>query len=138
MHDSFNITAPSPNTQHTAHLRFSGEIRFGPPYYSLSIDGYSFGQRIFGAAYLWSPSSNLFAAQEWLTLDYSEGPITALVLIDLNLGREASVARAVKEFIVPTAFESSSIVYRKDYAGQEGTERFEVDITKIREWKVLA
>jgi hypothetical protein len=26
----------------------------------------------------------------------------------------------------------------KDNAGQEGTERFEVDTTKIEEWKVVA
>jgi hypothetical protein len=76
--------------------------------------------------------------QEWLTLDYSEGPITALVLIDLQMGREISVERVVKAFIVPTAFEGPIIVYRKDYAGNEGTERFAVDTTKITDWKELA
>jgi hypothetical protein len=89
MHESFNIASPSPNTQHIAHFVFSGEIRFGPPYYSLSIDDYYFDQRVFGAAHLWSPSSDLLAVQEWLTIDYSEGPITALVLVDIHLGREA-------------------------------------------------
>jgi hypothetical protein len=138
MDHPFNIVSPSPDAQHTTQLAYSGEIRYGPPYFSLSVDGYSFGQRIFGDAHLWSRSSTLLAVQEWLTLDYSEGPITALVILDLNHGREASVARAVKAFIVPTAFVGSSIVYRKDYAGQEGTERFEVDTTKIEEWKVLA
>jgi hypothetical protein len=134
----FDITSSSPDAQHTAHFAYSGEVRFGPPYFSLSVDSYSFGQRIFGDAHLWSPSSDLLAVQEWLTLDYSEGPITALVILDLQLGREVSVARAVKAFIVPTAFEGSSIVYRKDYGGEKGTECFEVDTTKIREWKKLA
>jgi hypothetical protein len=138
MHDAFNIASPSPNTQHTAHFVFSGEIRFGPPYYSLSVDDYSFGQRIFGDAHLWSPSSNLLAAQEWLTLDYSEGPITALVLIDLHLGREASVSRATKGFIVPESFEDSIIVYRKEYAGRGVVEHFNLDISTIEEWKALA
>src|SRR5262245_9605334 len=101
MYDAFNITSPSPNMQHRAHFAFSGEIRFGPSYYALSIDDYAFDQRIFGSAHLWSPASDLFAVQEWLTLDYSEGPITALLLIDVHLRREVSVARATKIFVVP-------------------------------------
>jgi hypothetical protein len=137
MDHPFDSTSPSPDTQHTAHFAYSGEIRFGPPYFSLSVDGYSFDQRIFGDAHLWSRSSNLLAVQEWLTLDYAEGPITALVLIDVRLGREASVARVTKAFIVPKAFEGQVIVYRKDYGGQEGTERFELDTTRITEWKGL-
>ena len=134
----FDIVSPSPDTQHTAHFAYGGEVRFGPPYFSLSVDAHSFGQRIFGDVHLWSPSSTLLAVQEWLTLDYSEGPITALVLIDLHLGREASVERVVKAFIVPIAFEGPISVYRKDFAGEEGTERFELDSTKIKEWKELA
>ena len=133
----FDITSPSPDMQHTARLAYSGDIRFGPPYFSLLVDSYSFGQRIFGDTHLWASSSSLLAVQEWLTLDYAEGPITALVLIDIQLGREVSVERAVKAFIVPTAFEGSSIMYRKDYAGKESTERFDVDTMKITEWKEL-
>lgn len=138
MYDSFNLSSPSPNTQHTAQFLFSGEVRFGPAYYSLSVDAYSFGERIFGSAHLWSSSSNLLAVQEWLTLDYSEGPITALVLIDLKLGREASVAQAKKAFIVPETFEEPLVAYRKDRAGQAGAELFELDVTTITGWKALA
>jgi hypothetical protein len=138
MHESFNITSPSPTTQHTARFLFSGEIRFGPPYYSLLVDDYSFDQRIFGSEHLWSLSSNLLAVQEWLTIDYSEGPITALVLLDFDLGREASVARATKGFVVPEAFESSMLVYRKEYAGQGVVQHFDLDTSKIKEWKALS
>jgi hypothetical protein len=134
----FDITSPSPDTRHTAQLAYSGDIRFGPPYFSLSVDDYSFGQRIFGDAHLWSSSSDLLAVQEWLTLDYSEGPITELVILDLQLRREAVLARVVKGFIVPTAFVGPNVVYRKDYAGQAGAELFEVVTTKIVDWKELA
>lgn len=136
MRDSFNITSPSPNTQHTAHFVVSGEIRFGPLYYSLSVDDYAFGQRIFGDAHLWSPSSTFLAVQEWLTIDYSEGPITVLVLIDVDLRRETAVARITKGFGIPEAFEGSLLVYRKEYGGQR-VERFDLDTTKITEWKEL-
>src|SRR5207253_8437475 len=138
MHDSFNIASPSPNTQHTARLLFSGEIRFGPPYYSLLVDDYSFSGRIFGDVHLWSQTSRLLAVQEWLTLDYSEGPITALVLIDVRMMREISVARATKGFIVPETFEDPMIVYRTDYAGQPGLQHVELDTAKLTDWKELA
>jgi hypothetical protein len=137
MNDSFDINSPSPNTQHTAKFGFSGEVRFGPPYYVLSVDDYSFGQRTFGSAHLWSQSSNLLAAQEWLTLDYSEGPITALVIIDVNRGREATVARSAKRFLVPEAFDDSIIRYREENAGLGLAKHFDMDITKIKGWKAL-
>src|SRR5262245_59515401 len=104
MHDSFNITSPSPDTLHITHFALAGEIRFGPFYYALSVDDYSFGQRIFGTAHLWSHSSAFLAVQEWLTIDYSEGPITALLLIDVRLRRAAALARATKRFLVPESF----------------------------------
>src|ERR1043165_9331013 len=110
----FDTSSPSPDSLHTAHFAYSGEIRFGPPYFSLSVDDHIFPERIFGDVHRWSPSSTLLAVQEWLTLDYSEGPITALVIFDLQLGREALVERVVKAFIVPIAFEDARIVYRKD------------------------
>lgn len=137
MYDSFNITSPSPNTQHTAHFVASGEIRFGPLYYSLSVDDYAFDQRIFGDAHLWAPSSKLLAVQEWLTLDYAEGPITALVLIDLVHGRETVIARATKAFIVPEEFNDSTIVYRVDAARHDNIQHFAVDTTEIQEWNSL-
>jgi hypothetical protein len=138
MHDSFNITSPSPNTLHTAHFVLGGEIRFGPFYYSLSVDDYSFGQRIFGTAHLWSPSSAFLAVQEWLTIDYSEGPITALVLIDVRLRRAATLVHTTKRFLVPESFNESIIVYREENAGHGVVKHFDVDITKVTEWNVLA
>lgn len=137
MHPSFNIDAPSPDGQHTAQLLFSGEVRFGPAYYVLSVDGYSFGGRIFGGAHLWSPSSRFLAVQEWLTLDYSEGPITELVLLDLQL-RQAAVARATKGFLVPIAFADPLVTYRAEYAGPAGVQHFTLDITSVAEWLPLA
>jgi hypothetical protein len=133
----FDSASLSPDLQHTARFSYSGEIRFGPPYFSLSVDDFVFPERIFGDAHLWSPSSTLLAVQEWLTLDYSEGPITALALIDLSRKCEASPARVRKAFIVPIAFDGSLVVYRADYGGQASAERFEIDMTKITDWREL-
>jgi hypothetical protein len=136
--DSFNISAPSPDGLHNAHFAVGGEIRFGPLYFSLSVDACPLGDRTFGDAHLWSPASTLFAAQEWLTLDYSEGPITSLLIIDLEHGRAASVARAVKGFIVPEAFDGPILSYRIDYAGLGKVEHATVDTAAIDSWTGLA
>lgn len=134
--DAFNITDPSPDAQHVARLLFSGEIRFGPAYYALELDDYSFGERIFGEAHLWSSSSRYLAVQEWLTLDYSEGPITALVLIDVRSRRETVVVRTTKGFGIPEAFEGDTLSYRQEFGGKAG-EHFELDATTIADWKAL-
>jgi hypothetical protein len=138
MHESLNITAPSPDRRHTAHFGIGGEIRFGPLYFSLAVDSRSFGQRSFGDAYLWSPASTLLAVQEWLTLDYAEGPITALLLIDIERGREAALARAVKGFAVPEAFDGPILRYHINYAGRGEVQHCELDTTTIKDWAVLA
>lgn len=138
MSSPFDIVSPSPDMRHRARLAFSGEVRFGPPYYVLSVDDDTFAQRIFGGAHLWSPQSDLLAVQEWLTLDYSEGPITALVLIDVRLRREVSVARATKRFIVPEAFEGALIVYREEHGGSGGIAHIRLDTTTITGWRTFA
>jgi hypothetical protein len=33
----FDSTSPSPDLQHTARFAYSGESRFGPPYFSLQL-----------------------------------------------------------------------------------------------------
>lgn len=136
MYDAFNIDSPSPDGQHRALLAFSGEVRFGPPYYALSFDSYSFGERIFGGAHRWSPGSDLLAVQEWLTLDYSEGPITALVIIDVLQRREATVARATKRFVVPEVFQGARLTYREDHAGGPSPSR-ELDTAAINGWRAF-
>lgn len=136
MHDSRTIAAPSPDGLHQAKFHVSGEVRFGPLYYVLSVDDHSFGPRIFGDAYLWSPASDLLAVQEWLTLDYSAGPITALLLIDVRQRREAVVAQATKRFLVPERFEASSLVYREEHAGQAIVRQY--DLAAAPPWTPFA
>jgi hypothetical protein len=135
--DSLNIVSPSPNGKYAAYFDCSGEIRFGPLYYSLLVDNHSFGQRIFGDAHCWSQSSTFLAVQEWLTLDYSEGPITSLVIIALQQGREAAVARGTKGFVVPETFDDSILVYHTDHAGRTD-QHVTLDVMTITEWKALA
>ncbi|MFJ5379104.1 hypothetical protein ACIPSX_17325 [Pectobacterium sp. CHL-2024] len=52
---------PSLDRQHTAMLIYAGEVRFGPSYFSLSIDGKALDNRVFGKDMLWSPDLRYLA-----------------------------------------------------------------------------
>lgn len=137
MDDPFTLVSPSPDQQHIARLALGGEIRFGPAYYTLALDEYPFAERIFGSAHCWSPSSALLAVQEWLTLDYAEGPITALVLIDVHGRHEITVARATKRFLIPEAFDGAVLVYRDERAGQSSVKQLDLQLLDGLAWQPL-
>ena len=50
--------------QHTAMLISAGEIRFGPSYFSLSIDGKALDERVFGKDMQWSQDSRYLTVQD--------------------------------------------------------------------------
>lgn len=128
------IIAPSPDSSHTAVLKYMGEIRFGPAYYSLTIDKISFEERVFGNSYLWSPDSRYFAVQEWETTSEGRGPQTRLLLIDLELRQECVVSRAERGFIVLQKFEKDKLVYTKEYHQANMIKEFEIEFLSIDRW----
>ncbi|MEQ9891907.1 hypothetical protein [Pectobacterium aroidearum] len=89
---------PSFDRQHTAMLIYAGEIRFGPPYFSLSIDGNALEGRVFGKELLWSPDSRYLAVQEWLSTAERDGPQTALLCIDMLEERQCQISQAAGDF----------------------------------------
>ncbi|NPV08326.1 MAG: hypothetical protein HPY83_10260 [Anaerolineae bacterium] len=115
MNDPSSRYVRSPDGHHIARLRYAQEIRFGPACYNLSLDSYDFGRRIFGEPCLWSPDSSLVAVQEWLTADERRGPLTRLLLVDLESGLECAVSDASKGFLVPLRFEEGKLVYVRRY-----------------------
>jgi hypothetical protein len=133
------ITLISPDGRHQAVLSFSGEIRHGPMYYSLTLDGRSFRRRIFGDAGLWSPDSIYFAVQEWGTTSYTHGPQTHLLVIDLQAEREVSLCPADKGFSEPRAFEGDRLVCAKVYYSEAGRreETEELFLSSVNNWSTL-
>ena len=129
-----DIIAPSPDVLHKAILKYVGEIRFGPAYYSLTVDKISFGARAFGKSFLWSPDSRYFAVQEWETRSESRGPQTRLLLIDLELKQECVLSRAERGFIVPQKFENDKLVYTKEYHQPSMINEFEIEFLFIDRW----
>ncbi|WP_240355714.1 hypothetical protein [Pectobacterium polaris] len=89
---------PSFDRQHTAMLIYAGEIRFGPPYFSLSIDGKALDDRVFGKDMLWSPDSRYLAVQEWLSTAERDGPQTALLCIDVLEERQCQLSQIARDF----------------------------------------
>ena len=131
------IISRSPNFIHEALMKYNGEIRFGPAYYSLTIDQITFGGRVFGSSYLWSPNSRYFAVQEWETTSEERVPQTQLLLIDLETKQECVLSRAEQGFIVPKKFENDKLIYTKEYHGQGVTREFEIEFLNLNRWENL-
>ena len=132
-----NIVAFSPNGSHKANLLYMGEIRFGPPYYSLLVDELSFKNRVFGRSCLWSPDSRFFAVQEWETTSEGQAPQTRLLLVDLESRRECVLSRAEGGFIVPKQFQDDKLIYTKKYPGKGVENEFEIEFLTLNRWENL-
>lgn len=130
----------SPGRQHRAVKVFVDAIRFGPAYYRLLIDGRMVPGRLFGEPLEWSDDSRLLAAQEWLTTDDWEGPITRAVLIDVETWTIAPLKAVLKGFSESFRFEEGRFVYRKVFArtGEDAIVEAEVDMSDITNWVSLS
>ncbi|MDO8965296.1 hypothetical protein [Algoriphagus sp.] len=126
----------SPDGKHKLSFILEGDIRFGPSYYILELNGKPIKNRIFGFVNLWHPESKYLALQEWLTTDYQEGPITSLTIVDLKEMRISKISTIRKGFISPINFEEDVIIYEKAYSfGQKG--EFEMDLRTVMNWKKI-
>ncbi len=127
----------APDKSRAAVLTYVGEIRFGPPYYSLGIGEIDFGERIFGNSSLWSNNSRFFAIQEWLSTQERSGPRTLLIVVEPAAGRECIVSGAEHGFIEPKAFESQQIIYVKNYFAPGVQREFESNFLDLPRWQPL-
>ncbi|MCJ8503193.1 hypothetical protein [Desulfatitalea alkaliphila] len=125
----------SPDKKHLARLIYESEIRFGPAYFRLEINGLIIPGKLFGGKLFWSPNSKYIAAEEWLTTDYSKGPVTRLLLIDLETKKACAFKKIHKGFLKNVEFLCDGIKYIKEYASTgQGTESV-VDYANIINWK---
>ncbi|WP_155724812.1 hypothetical protein [Stutzerimonas stutzeri] len=125
----------SPNGTHTATLHHSGEIRFGPEYYELSIDYHLLKGQLFGSALAWSQDSRYLAAQEWLTTDYGAGPVTRAVIFDLEHGTYASLKITDKGFAQDFIFSGEVFIYKKHFHARGEVAEVEVSLANIKNWQ---
>lgn len=124
----------SPDGRHDAVLIAAGEIRFGPVYCELKIDGIAQTNRIFGEELKWSPDSRFLAVEEWLTTDYVSGPITRAAIFDLEARRCTALKLTEKGFCRDFHFEEKTFVYKKHFKGRGEIIELEVDLSSVSDW----
>jgi len=131
-----NKTEPykSPDKQHRIELFLAGEIRFGPEYYSVAVNGHRIKDKIFGRPYKWDSESKYLALQEWLTTDYQKGPITALLIMDLKKNKISKLSIAEKGFIEPIMFDGDKVIYKKELSERGQSIEYEMDLKDVKNW----
>ncbi|ABW19410.1 hypothetical protein [Alkaliphilus oremlandii] len=91
-----------------------GEVRFGPSYYELMINGILLKNRIFGDDLYWSDDKNLIVIQEWLTLDYSKGPITRPFIINTTNLKYSFLSEEKKGFSTNFKIDRNILLYTQE------------------------
>ena len=130
----------SPDGNHKVEFFYDGQIKFGPTYYKIKLDGKLISNRIFGQEYKWDSNSEYIAIQEWLTSDYQIGPITTLTVIDPNNNLFSKIYMANKGFVSPLKFTGNRLQFKAEYFGEEIEERVEesfINIDTIQNWEKL-
>ncbi len=126
----------SGSKKHTAVFRYAGEIRFGPPYFDLEIDGLKIFKRLFSDCPVWSADEKYLALQEWNSTRESIGPNMKICIFDLENGREYT-GKPIHGYTVPKHFEGNLLIYEKrDWSeGYEIINTIELDLDKIENWE---
>jgi len=126
-------THTSPDQKHRLTFTYEGEIRFGPEFYTVKLDGMPISERIFGDYCLWQPNSRMVALQEWLKTGAHLGVVTALTLIDLQEMKLAQIPKVDMRRIFSVRFENESIRYREKQFWT--TVEREIKLDDIHNWQ---
>ena len=137
-------TTRSPDGLHVLEFRYAGEIRFGPAFYTVDLDGRPlrrlFRRRFGDAAGVWSPDSRYAALQEWFGVSESAGPTTALRVVDVVERRQCGVARLAGAFVTPTAIDGGRLTFRVTRYGQHRIAAEDdrvIDLGEVSSWTRL-
>jgi len=122
--------------KHCTVFSYAGEIRFGPPYFNLEIDGLKIADRLFSDNPVWSKDENISAIQEWNSTKESIGPNMKICVFDFENGREYT-GKPIHGYTIPKHFEGNLLIYEKrDWSkGYEVIKIIELDLEKIETWR---
>lgn len=124
----------SPDKNHLLKFILDGEVRFGPQYFKVSIDGNSLDKRIFGLGHKFSMDSRYIALQEWDSIQLTE---SYLFLVDLKYKNGARISKATGAFINPRDFKDGKVIYEKEYRTDGRTIEYEIEIESVKNWEKL-
>lgn len=125
----------SPNKKYDVYLKYEGDIRMGPCYFSMIIGGSRLRNRFFGGEIYWSDDSGLFAAQEWLTTDEKSGPNTNLILFNPLKKTQAVIDHCLGGFTSALRFYPESITFHRIVDGARQIKN--VAYSEIQEWSQI-
>lgn len=125
-----------PRQKHTAAFKYAGEIRFGPPYFELEIDGRNIVGRLFSDCPVWSEDERYLAIEEWNSTKEANGPNMKICVLDLEKDLEY-IGNPIHGYTVPIRFEGNLLIYEKrDWSkGYEIVKTIELDLEKIESWE---
>lgn len=136
--DSLHPQHPSPDGNHRVELTYEHELRFGPAFYRLEIDGFDFGERYFWRHVAWSPDSRFVVLPESTGRYNSHGQdywqYNQLVVFDVVNRQEAKLSEFDKGWIVPRNIEANVVLYYKEPKPHLRYE-FERDLATVTQWE---
>lgn len=116
---------------------YLGEVRFGPTYYSLSIDGKKVDCVAFGEEHLLFMGKRYLATQEWLTVDYENGPITQVTFFDLKENLKSSIDIVNKGFVKNFRFEAGVFYFEKDFPATGQFVQSQIQFSEVASWEPI-
>ena len=117
------------------NLDIAGEIRFGPQYYELEIQGNKITKYSYGFNRAELEDGRYLAIEEWLTTDYRKGPITRVAIFDLQKGLVCRLKVVEKGFVSNFKLKNGVFSYRKEYPAKGLAIESEVDWSSIKNWE---
>lgn len=105
----------SPNRKYILSFKYIADIRFGPSFYRLRINGQLIKDQYFSKSFIWSADSRYLMIQKWMDINPHNGPHTSVLLIDLNRNMMVEIAKTFKGLASPIRFTRDDIVYSKEY-----------------------
>ncbi len=124
----------SPDWTHRVRFIYCGEVRFGPPYYHVELDGkllrrWWMHPRHFGRACVWSADSRYVALQEWR--EVAESPDTEVRVIRLQTKRERGAFHVRGASAEPVRFEGGKLVCTVISTDAKGRRREEEEHVEV-------
>lgn len=126
----------SPDGKHSVNLHFVGQIQdWGPKYFQLSINAEPLPLHIFGDEVVWSPDSRFLAAEEWLTTEYTDGPMTRVAIFDVSEHKVCCLRKVPGGLVGKFAFDEEILLYRKFFNSEGRVEDASVDVSRLDDWR---
>ena len=117
------------------NLDIAGEIRFGPQYFELEIQGVKIPKYYYGFNRAELEGGRYLAIEEWLTTDYQKGPITRVAIFDLENGLVSRLKTVQKGFVSSFKLANGVFSYRKEFHAKGKVVESELDWSSLNNWE---